>query len=326
MSSAPSVQRRDWRCTLYKLADFDPQKIVNHKSFQYLVYQKEKCPETQREHYQVFIQFTRTIRGKTVQELCGDTSCHLDSRTDYPDKAAAYCQKEDTRIDGPWEFGEFKSRKPGKRNDLVSVRNKIREKRKYSEIMDDDDLVEACAKYPKFVEKVFFSVKRQKEPQIELYEWEKQVLELLRAPPVHRRIIWIWSSGVNTGKTTFAAYCEYHFDVLQGTKLLWDMLQAYKSHEIIWFDFTKAQSGYESYSNLETLSNHKTQLSTKGDNIQKYIEAHIVVTSNHPPDEERLPQRFLTFNVDLPFANVHQSDDIVSPPLSPCADLITQSL
>lgn len=301
MTDPRTLQRRDWRATLYKLDAFDPQKVVEHKSFRYLVYQKEKCPDTGRMHYQCFFQFSRTIRGSTLQKLCGDDSCHIDARTDYPEKAAAYCKKEDSREEGPWEFGEFQARKSGSRTDLAAARELILTKRKREELYQDPELDQVMSKYAKWAEKVLELKVPEVDPGITpdmFFPWQNDVLKLLEAPPVHRRIIWIWSANSTMGKTTFSTYCHTKFDILPASGTYKDILYAFDNNQVIWFDYTRADEGYESYKMLEAFSNHMFHLSTKYEPRKKYVKAHILVTSNHAPDESRLPNRFHIINVD----------------------------
>jgi len=87
-------------------------------------------------------------------------------------------------------------------------------------------------------------------------------------------------------------------DVLPVQGRLADILYAYDNNQIIWFDMTRAQAGFESYSTLETLSNIGFKLSTKYQTTKKFVKAHIIVTSNIPPDETKLPERFHIVNVD----------------------------
>ena len=48
--------------------------------------------------------FSGTKRLSGVKELTG-TAAHWEPRRGTHQQAAAYCSKEETRIDGPWEVG-----------------------------------------------------------------------------------------------------------------------------------------------------------------------------------------------------------------------------
>ena len=70
----------------------------------YLVYQLEECPETRRTHYQGYAEFSQQMTLKKLQEWL--PSVHFEKRFGNQAQAIAYCTKEDTRVDGPWEYGE----------------------------------------------------------------------------------------------------------------------------------------------------------------------------------------------------------------------------
>jgi len=285
---------RNWCFTTFSLP---PKVPEGNKHFRYCVYQIEKCPETDRNHAQGYVEFTRTMRMKAIKTAFQDDSMHLEPRQGSREQARAYCMKEDTRVEPPKEYGTWEVQ-PGKRIDLAAARETILGKRKRDDLYKDPTLDSIMTKYPRWAENVLSTKHVDRKVEIELYDWQKQVLELLAAEPQHRRIIWIWSTQSNTGKTTFREYCALKYDLLPARGKLTDIIYGYDNEQVIWFDFTRAQSGYESYDSLEELSNHGFKFSTKFQSKKKYIGAHIVVTSNHAPDENRLPNRFLTFNVD----------------------------
>lgn len=69
-----------------------------------VTYQLEQCPNTGRLHLQFAISFlnARTLSG--VQHFIGDHACHLESARN-PTDAHAYCNKEETRLGEPCQFG-----------------------------------------------------------------------------------------------------------------------------------------------------------------------------------------------------------------------------
>lgn len=72
--------------------------------WRYYCYGIEKCPTTNREHYQGFIIFNRTHRLVGAKKILGaGNDCHLESRRGTRQQAREYCRKE-----GEFrEFGEF---------------------------------------------------------------------------------------------------------------------------------------------------------------------------------------------------------------------------
>nr|WAE42966.1 MAG: replication associated protein [Cressdnaviricota sp.] len=91
----------------------------------YLVYQKERGEETKHEHIQGYLQLNRVQRLSYVKKL--HATAHWEMSKGTPEQARDYCMKEDTRVEGPWQFGEMKTQ--GQRTDLESVISMIKEKR-----------------------------------------------------------------------------------------------------------------------------------------------------------------------------------------------------
>jgi len=295
-----SQQIREWCFTLHEILD-DFEVPDRFKHFRYCVYQAEKCPLSGAIHLQGYIEFKRSIRMNKVKQLFKVDSIHLEPRQGSRKQARDYCMKEESRWAPPIEFGTWEpDREQGQRTDFKAARELIVKKRKVEDLYKDPELDPIMTKYPRWAEKVHSAKPDGFKVDIELRPWQQQVVTLLDADPVHRRIIWIWSEASNTGKSTFFNYCSTKYDVLPciGTKL-WDILNAYDDEHILWFDLTRADKDYAPYKNLELLSNHGYQLATKGTPVtRKFVKSHILVTSNHKPDVGRLPGRFHIINVD----------------------------
>lgn len=97
-----------------------PQQIV------YCIFQRERCPDTQREHIQGYVELKNPKRMAGVKTLFNDNTMHLEKRLGTRTEAREYCRKQDTRVDGPWEYGTWKEEaQPGKRSDLIDVQKDI---------------------------------------------------------------------------------------------------------------------------------------------------------------------------------------------------------
>lgn len=105
------------------------------------------------EHYQGYCEFTAPLRFARVQTLI--FGAHIEPRRGTRDQARDYCRKEESRVAGPWEFGEFGEERPGARTDLVALRESV----KSGEVKDRRDLMERYpgefARYPKFCSALF---------------------------------------------------------------------------------------------------------------------------------------------------------------------------
>jgi hypothetical protein len=85
------------------------------------VFQKESCPETGREHYQGYSEFTRPVRISSLKVGVFNTA-HFERRRGTRDQAIAYCSKEESRVEEPVWVGDFKRGGHGRRVDLQEVK------------------------------------------------------------------------------------------------------------------------------------------------------------------------------------------------------------
>lgn len=83
-----------------------------------LRYQVERCPSTKRHHYQGFSTFKSPVAFAGIMKVF--PGIHLEVCKGTVADNLAYCSKEESRVCGPYGFGEFPVQ--GKRNDLAVVR------------------------------------------------------------------------------------------------------------------------------------------------------------------------------------------------------------
>lgn len=110
----------------------------SHEKVKYVTYQLERGGNSNRLHYQGFVQ-TTTMSFKDFKRLFTSNSVHVEAaKAKELAKAREYCRKEDTRVLGPWEWGSFRERaEPGKRSDLDLVVTKIKAGTPISDIAAD---------------------------------------------------------------------------------------------------------------------------------------------------------------------------------------------
>lgn len=117
----------------------------------YIVYQQESCPNTNRLHWQGYVEFKRPTRFNSAKRSLG-VNVHIEQRRGNAEEAVQYCTKEDTRVSEPVVFGGLSSsrQRPGSRSDLTALKNTL--------LANNDSLLsvyskhfETCAKYSNFV-------------------------------------------------------------------------------------------------------------------------------------------------------------------------------
>lgn len=91
----------------------------------YFVYQRELCPSTNREHFQCYMELSKQVVGKVVKTWPGLEHSWFKARKGTQRQAREYAMKEDTRIEGPWEYGVTKHQ--GQRTDLLEIQSAIKQ-------------------------------------------------------------------------------------------------------------------------------------------------------------------------------------------------------
>ncbi len=124
-----AVQSRSWCFTAFNtgLASDLRDKEINNDArpqLRYLVFQEEKCPETDRTHLQGYAQFKTPVRFAAFKRWLGDESAHVEQAKGSAQQNRDYCTKEDTRVDGPFEVGEFCAG-AGQRTDLEGLKEAL---------------------------------------------------------------------------------------------------------------------------------------------------------------------------------------------------------
>jgi len=92
------------------------QRCKDDGNTKYCIFQSEKGTEGTA-HYQGYIEFSNPRAMSSVKRLVGKRT-HVEVRRGNAKQAREYCRKNDTRVAGPWEYGEFTEPRPGNRTDI----------------------------------------------------------------------------------------------------------------------------------------------------------------------------------------------------------------
>ncbi len=115
----------------------------------YLVYQEE-IGESGTYHFQGYCEFKGPTRLNAAKAMLGGATVHVEPRRGTQAQAIAYVKKEDTRIDGPFEFGE--PRLQGKRMDLEGFKDDVLAGKRKRDLVEE--YYPIIARYPKFYEQL----------------------------------------------------------------------------------------------------------------------------------------------------------------------------
>lgn len=116
---------RNWLGTLF-IEDADGldrlRNIFQCESVRYCIGQLERCPQSGRRHLQFYVEFISSRRlGSLKREF--PPAIHWEPRRGSKEQAIEYCSKEDTREEGPVEWGD--RGEPGKRSDLLELKQSL---------------------------------------------------------------------------------------------------------------------------------------------------------------------------------------------------------
>ena len=116
---------------------------------EYCIWQREKGASG-TEHLQGYVILEKSKRVTGMKKLSREV--HWESRKGSHSQAKEYVSKEDTRVDGPWTFGdEPEVKEQGKRNDLLLLKRKMDEGASEAEIAADVEVFPVWARYYKVV-------------------------------------------------------------------------------------------------------------------------------------------------------------------------------
>ncbi len=103
------INRRYWVFTQYLDQSHSLHWSTLPCGVDYIIYQEEECPLTQRIHYQGYVQLSSPQYYTFLKSIIS-ANCHLEpQRAPSSDQARDYCLKDRTRVSGPYEMGTYVS-------------------------------------------------------------------------------------------------------------------------------------------------------------------------------------------------------------------------
>jgi hypothetical protein len=299
---------KNWCFTLNN-PTVDIEALYDPTIMSYFVGQLEKGTEG-TPHIQGYLIFKSNKRLTGCKKVIPEA--HWERRKGTHEHARSYCMKEDTSEGPVFEAGEPPSK--GKRNDLHEFMKSVDNGMHGLELMQSHALV--VAKYPEFARKYSTlsfneSIKTQNKFAITLdHQWQQELYRRLQLPAVKRKIHWVWSRASETGKTSTMQHISGLIPTLScNTFKKETILHAFDPprHKIIWFNIPRhMEMNSTTWTVLEELSDQGFQLAAKYESCEKYVEAHVVVTSNQPPPTAQLPRRIIPYKATLGRPNEEQ--------------------
>lgn len=110
----------------------------------FVVFQEE-CGESGTRHFQGYAEFSTSVSWS--QFALHALQSHCEARRGSQEQAVAYASKDDTRVAGPWRWGEPRVSRQGARNDLKAFISDVRNGARLRELLDTHPSV--LARYPR---------------------------------------------------------------------------------------------------------------------------------------------------------------------------------
>lgn len=249
------MSQRSWCFTLFDVAW--SVKDAQQSEIKYLIYQKEKCPTSNREHYQGYCELLSKVGIKKFKSILNSESAHVESRKGTRDQARAYCQKEDTRIDGPFEYGVWEHSQ-GHRSDLDTLVTCVKEGLTDLQLLDK--IPSTFARYYKTVDKI------------------RSVLDKEKSRDFRKLKVYVYWGAPGTGKTR-TVYTKGPVYNYNWRAKWWD---GYEGEDILLIDDFNGNYDFELLLNI--LDGYQLRLEIKGSHTYaRYTQVYL--TSNFPPDK-----------------------------------------
>lgn len=158
----PSLRYRRYALTFFDKPDF----CLDETLVRYFVSGLETCPETKKVHYQSYIELFKPTTLKKLKQIVDDNKVHAEPAKGNSAQNIKYCKK-----DGSTYREEGTPTSPGKRNDLVALREHFKEKKSLQSAIEDDSLLLHVAKHPRLVNtlRLLYSVERKDITKLIIY-------------------------------------------------------------------------------------------------------------------------------------------------------------
>lgn len=277
------AQSRSWVFTVNN-PGFEPSDLPTHPKERYVVWQLEKVAQ---EHIQGYIELMAPVKLGGMKKWL--PTAHFECRRGTAEEAKKYCQKEDSRVSGPWERGEF-TKDQGRRNDLDEFKAAVKRGLSRNELMEEYS--EVAAKYPRFFNDYRKVVREENVPKLPEFSpkftWQSKVLEILSTDPDTRTINWVYDPIGNHGKTYLSKYLvqERQAFYTNGGKSN-DLAYAYEGEGIVIFDYVRDAKEFVGYGVIEQLKNG-ILMSTKYESGRKvFAVPHVFVFANFMPADDK---------------------------------------
>lgn len=293
----PAKQAFNMPFTAYNVEDIE----WHPDHMKYLLYGRETCPSTGRQHLQGYVQFHKKQTIVGAKRIFGDDTIHFEfAKGDYEENYK-YCTKTRECDEVPnvfFEYGE-PTRKKGQRNDLQEVIRRIEAGNDLKDLIFDDEVNQTVARCMPFVRQAIADFKankglsaiKSKLESAQLRSWQLGIKNIVDGTPDARSVYWYWDTRGNTGKSFMVDWLVAFKKAIVFTHgKMHDIAHAYNHEPVVCFDLARTQEEKLDavYMALECFKNGR-MFSGKYESTTKVFETpHVFVFANFAPDKSKL--------------------------------------
>lgn len=268
------------QCLITSYEDSEPQFIADQ--MEYLNYQQEICPNTQRLHWQIYVQFKKRLRLTQVKAIFGAT-VHVDV-VHVDNGASRYCLKDATAVEGTRrEFGTYRASGRGGGQRLTT--NQITECNSWQEVL----ALPNVGFQLNWAREVWHTRPVSIDTVTDLRPWQQEEFTGLQAQD-ERTVRFIVDFEGGQGKTKLAQYMAKHLQAFYctGGKTA-DIMHAFQDQEYVVFDLARCTSQeYWPYQTMEFFKNGMGFACKYASASRVFKPCKIIVFCNQEPDRSRL--------------------------------------
>ena len=299
---------------LEKLRTLNGKSINNRAKVTFVAFQQEIAPDTGTPHLQCYVQLNAKKLPRDfssfVERYFG-TRYHTEGCRGSAEDNVDYVSKEDSRKPGtePEVFGTYEPlaaspQGPGAgfRADLAALRAAIDDGKSRAELIDEH--FEMFVRYDKFLSSYILESRQRKLLQelrtttsgTTLRPWQEDLLRLVTADPVPRRISWWWEQIGNVGKSFMARHLELHCDaitlqLMKKADMIHLLSKKILDSRCVIFDLTRSSedgSVKVVYEVAEMVSDGYLCSGKYDSTSLRFKPPHVIVFSNYEPDRSTL--------------------------------------
>lgn len=198
---------KNWVFTEHDVENQDLTKWAENESVQFIQYQLEVAPDTGKEHFQGMLLLKKRMRLSQLKTQFSPTA-HWEAMKGTVSQSLSYTSKEDTRVGGPWRFGEVdETGGQGSRADIHELKRKIDSGESLDSIQESNPLF-FDPRYVTMARNMLnHKVRRTAMAKLEeryafarLRPWQQEAVDHL-ALQSDRHILWICDYEGETGKS-----------------------------------------------------------------------------------------------------------------------------